>query len=257
MNGTTSTRLRSAQGTLLFGAAILAVTAPLGPLGCAKNDSAETGYGGSDASGPATDAQSDAVAAEAGSDASGASQDSGSAGVTLPFYVSNEFIPSGFMNDPTGISVSTGANGSAACPTRAPGAGGDCYVVSWTSTGAAWAGVYWQYPSNNWGTDPGLSVAPGAKQVSFYAQGAVGGEALTFKSGGINDPVNSANGSYGDTFQVSSPAITLTTTWTQYTISLQGADYAQGVLGAFVWVATATDGGNGDIKFYLDDITWE
>ena len=48
-----------------------------------------------------------------------------------------------------------------------------------------------------------------------------------------------------------------TTTWTQYTISLEGATYPSGVLGAFVWVATAADGGNDNIKFYIDDLQWQ
>jgi hypothetical protein len=182
-------------------------------------------------------------------------------GLALPFYVSNEFIPSGYMNDPTGITLSSGANGGASCPNRAPSQGGDCYVITWKSTGKPWAGVYWQYPANNWGTEPGLAIDPGATQVSFYAKGAVGGEVVTFKTGGINDPLATATGNYGDSFAVTGPTATLTTTWTQYTISLVGATYPDGVLGAFVWVANAntSDAGttNNDITFYIDDLQWQ
>jgi len=190
----------------------------------------------------------------------GTGMDSAAPALTLPFFVSDQFIPSGFMGDPTGIALSTGTNGPS-CPMRAPGTpGGDCYVVTWAATNPTampWAGVYWQYPTNNWGTEPGLSVTAGAKQVSFYARGKVGGEIVTFKSGGLNDPVSATAGSYGDSFNVSGPAITLTTTWTQYTLSLQGATYPQGVLGAFVWVAAVTNGTNSNITFYIDDLKWE
>jgi hypothetical protein len=161
------------------------------------------------------------------------------------------------MNDPTGITLSSGANGGATCPDRAPTSGGDCYVISWASTGPAWAGVYWQYPSNNWGTEPGLTIASGATSVTFYAKGAVGGETVTFKAGGINNPLSSSVGAYGDTFTVSSPTEVLTTTWQQYTISLQGSSYEGGVLGGFCWVANETDAGNGNITFYVDDLQWQ
>ena len=85
----------------------------------------------------------------------------------------------------------------------------------------------------------------------------MGGEAVQFKAGGINDPISSSVGTYGDSFSVSSPVETLTTSWTQYTISLEGATYGSGVLGGFCWVASQTDGGNGNIKFYVDDLQWQ
>jgi hypothetical protein len=252
----------------LLGAAIAASAI----VGCSSSPSSSgTGFASDDAGTKTTtpDASTTSKVPDAGKDSStvtvtpdasqGGGDDAGAgAPLALPFYVSDQFIPSGFMNDPTGITITTGANGSPACPTRAPSAGGLCYVVAWdTTTNAAWAGVYWQYPANNWGTEPGLSIAAGATQVSFYAQGAAGGEVLTFKSGGINDPLVAATGSYGDNYEVSSPSVTLTTTWTQYTISLQGATYPDGVLGAFVWVATATNGTNNNIKFYIDDLKWQ
>jgi hypothetical protein len=192
-------------------------------------------------------------------DSGGGGDDSSSTTMTtsLPFYVSDQFIPSGFMNDPTGITLSSGANGGATCPTRAPSMGGDCYVIQWASTGPAWAGVYWQYPSNNWGTEPGLTVASGATSVTFYARGDVGGETVTFKAGGINSPISTTTGAYGDTFTVSSPTEVLTTDWQQYSLSLQGTSYEGGVLGGFCWVANETDAGNGNIKFYVDDLQWQ
>jgi hypothetical protein len=221
---------------------------------------ADTGGGpGTDSSAPGDSGVSPGT--DSGSESDGGDAGSGGGGVSLPFFVSDQFIPSGFMNDPTGITLSAGANGGAACPDRAPTQGGSCYVIRWSSTGKPWAGVYWQYPANNWGTEPGLMVAPGATQVSFYAKGAAGGEIIQFKTGGINDPIVTATGNYGDTFAVTGPTATLSTTWTQYTISLTGATYPQGVLGAFVWVAAAvvTDAGttNDDLTFYVDDLQWQ
>jgi len=227
----------------------------LAAAGCASSPSG--GYTPVQDSGAGTGHDSASTADTGSAQDSGGTQETAASTLALPLYVSDQFIPSGFMNDPTGISLSSGANGSAQCPTRAPNAGGDCFVVSWTSTGAAWAGVYWQYPSNNWGTEPGLPIAPGAKQITFYARGDVGGEVVQFKAGGINDPVSSTVGTYGDGFAVSSAVETLTTSWQPYTISLQGTAYASGVLGGFCWVASAVDGGNSSIKFYVDDVQWQ
>lgn len=251
-------------------ASLLPILALLAPLGCAASNSSGESFddagmsmtskdaaaGGKDSG---TKVEMDSSTSSMGDDAGDASDD-GSSGptISLPFYVSDQFIPSGFMNDPMGIKLSAGANGMPACPDRATTTpGGNCYVVTWASTGPLWAGVYWQYPQNNWGTDPGLNVAAGATQVTFYAKGDVGGEAVQFKVGGINDPMSAMNGNYGDSFAVSSTTEILTTTWTQYTVSLTGASYASGVLGGFCWVAAATDGGNANIKFYVDDIQWQ
>src|SRR5439155_18521426 len=112
--------------------------------------------------------------------------------ILLPFYVSDHYVPSGFMGagQPAmaGIKLST-AQTDCKAP-RPTGAGGDCYAGSWTITlatgGSSWAGVYWQSPANNWGKLPGKPIAAGATKVSFYAAGKVGGETLQFLAGGIN-----------------------------------------------------------------------
>jgi hypothetical protein len=141
---------------------------------------------------------------------------------------------------------------------RQTGAGGDCFTATWAPTlgdaGAAWAGVYWQSPANNWGAKPGKVIAPGAQKISFYAAGKVGGEVITISAGGINASGASAALPYGDTFTAKEPAITLTTDWTQYTLSLQGTTYTS-VLGGFCWVVSTT--ATESITFYIDDIQWE
>jgi hypothetical protein len=249
MNHLHSSKLRACRVALPIGAITVLAT-----FGCSSSSSGsftsdlDSGSSSPDSS---TSVDSGAPPVDSGSG------DSSTGALALPFFVSDQFIPSGFMNDPNGITLSSGANGGATCPTRAPTAGGDCYVIQWASTGAAWAGVYWQYPSNNWGTEPGLTIASGATQVTFYARGDQGGEVIQFKVGGINDPLNATTGTYGDSFAIASPVETLTTDWQQYTLSLQGTTYMDGVLGGFCWVASATDAGNSNIKFYVDDLQWQ
>jgi hypothetical protein len=259
MKGTPLSLLRPRFAPTAFTTAFTTAVVAAFALGCADSTPtsaymAPDSGGGSPDAGAQPDAPLDSGAVTPMDSGGGA--DTGSAAIAVPFNISDQFIPSGFMNDPTGLSLSAGANGAPACPTRAPAAAGNCYVVGWASTGPMWAGIYWQYPANNWGTEPGLMIAAGATQITFYARGDVGGEVVTFKSGGLNDPLTSA-GAYGDSYAVAAPVVTLTTTWTPYTISLQGASYSPGVLGGFVFVAAATNGTNNHIKFYLDDLKWQ
>ncbi len=182
-------------------------------------------------------------------------------GASLPFLISDQFIGSGFMGD----SASTRdaikmTNTPADCKSpRTTGAEGLCYSVSWapSASGAAdsgnyWGGVYWQSPSDNWGGKPGKKVAQGANRVTFYAAGAVGGEKLQIKIGGINVSGNDPTLTHRDTFAIGQE-ITLTTTWTKYEVALSGASYDE-VLGGFSWVATST---GAPVAFYLDNLRWE
>jgi hypothetical protein len=134
---------------------------------------------------------------------------------------------------------------------RSPPALGICYTVDYTpvAMGAGWAGIYWQYPSNNWGGMPGLDIPAGAKQVSVWAKGGAGGEVLTLVAGGIQ----SAGMTYQDSFKADTMA-TLTTSWAQYTITL--TSYGPAVLGGFAWSVGAPMGG-GAVQFSLDSIEWE
>src|ERR1051325_5429709 len=70
----------------------------------------------------------------------------------LPLAVSSVFVPSGYMGD--------GANGTSvvndtACATRPSGARGECYHFTYHASTQLWSGVYWQFPSNNWGSSEG------------------------------------------------------------------------------------------------------
>lgn len=88
------------------------------------------------------------------------------------FYLSDEFSPSGHMGDgenPGFITADINEN----CKARPAGAGGDCYRFHYqpdVREGAEkWAGVYWVYPTNNWGKRQGRLLYPPYKRVRFKA----------------------------------------------------------------------------------------
>jgi hypothetical protein len=164
---------------------------------------------------------------------------------------------------------------------RAGAGKGSCHTVVFTpATPTSYGGVDWQYPVNNWGTSPGYVIPAGATNVSFYAKGAAGGEAVNFGAGFIQP---------GGTAICTDPFATgtspqmmnavLTTTWTQYQMPITGS-YAPDVITAFGFglaappsaadagaatdAAVATDAAAGDggsslpsVKFYIDDIEWK
>ena len=193
------------------------------------------------------------------SSTSGTSSSSSQTGTTvaLPVTVSAQYVPSGYMGD----GMTAGAiNMLPQTPTDPTDCGGDrsapaigtCYQITYTPVtpgGQGWGGVYWQYPSNNWGGMAGLDIAAGATQVSFYAKGMNGGEQVQFVVGGIQ-----ASGmAYQDSFKATVTE-TLTTSWTQYSVPLP-ASYGS-VLGGFAWSAGAPADAGGPIQFEVDSIQW-
>src|SRR6202020_3363662 len=102
-----------------------------------------------------------------------------------------------------------------------------------------WAGVVWQYPANNWGTSPGLAVPAGATAVTFYARGGSGQEKVAFDVGGIGPA--SATAPCADGVTGTLAKTTLSSTWTQYVIPLNGP-YPGGVIAGFTWIGAAADG---------------
>jgi hypothetical protein len=229
---------------------------------CSPSSSPQGASSGASDSGPpvVTDTGDSGSKGSSGPDAGGADAAPTQSGVRLPFYVSDQFLPTGFMGDSqASMSAITLSHDASMCKSpRQTGAGGDCYTVTWAPSvgdaGAAWAGVYWQSPANNWGSKPGKAIAPGATTLSFYAAGAVGGETIQACAGGINAMGPSASLPYADTFSAKHPPITLTTSWTRYELSLQGTSYTS-VLGAFCWVASTTS--SESVTFYIDDVQWE
>jgi hypothetical protein len=176
-------------------------------------------------------------------------------GIEAPFLVSKYFAPSGFMGD--------GASGTAlvadvtpeSCAPRPDGAEGDCYRFTYTAETQLWAGVYWQFPPNNWGNVEGKKIAPGATEVSFWAAGGAGGEKLKVTIGGVKDVTLP----FSDTLKAEG-TFDLTTTMTRYTVSLGGQSYDR-VIGGFSWVVNYPMGTEPatapPMTIYLDGISWE
>jgi hypothetical protein len=168
--------------------------------------------------------------------------DSTTTAAALPVAADNLFAASGYMGDGANPGVITD---SQACPQRAGAHEGKCHKFTWNPAGGAlgWAGVYWQFPANNWGTQTGQILPAGAKSISFYAWGSKGGETVAFFAG--LQPY--------DGFYVASNAIALTTTPTQYTLNLSKVSYGK-VIGGFGWSDNVH--GADPVVFYIDDVEW-
>lgn len=164
-----------------------------------------------------------------------------------PFEVSVRFIPSGFMGDWQKVRVE-GLSGPDCAGFDNPD--NACLKIDYTPGVKGWAGVYWQYPEENWGEFPGTKVTD-AEVVSFWVRGATGNEWVEFKAGGIASPKQP----YRDSFEVSSGRLRLTRQWRQVTMDLDGEDLSS-VIGAFAWVAKGHVHPNG-LTFFLDQVRYQ
>jgi hypothetical protein len=184
---------------------------------------------------------------------------------SLPFAVdtSGVYVTSGYEGDSAAISMpldpTCGGNRSSAT------AMGNCHPVTYTpppsgSALAAWSGVLWQHPTNNWGNlGAGFAMPAGATKVSLWARGQLGGEVATFLAG--FDVTPTATNPCVDTV-TGSLRVTLTTTWTHYTIPLAG-QYPLGIISPFGYTVAIADqplrdgGAATSVVFYIDDIEWQ
>ena len=165
----------------------------------------------------------------------------------------NHFKPTGYMGDTGDIHINE------ACESK-PHSGQTCIKVTYDAKGkgpstapypgaAKWAGVYWQEPPNNWGTNEvwkgrGFDLSSYSHLV-FWAR-AEKDCRIEFKVGGINEK-------YGDSLKYArSKTAKLTSGWKKYEIDLRRADLSH-IIGGFCW-ATNWDTNPGGITFYLDDI---
>lgn len=157
-------------------------------------------------------------------------------------YKDNHYYPSGFMGDYADIEINEGYSGDAHSYET-------CIEFVYTprkSQGQGWAGVYWQYPANNWGNKKGGFDLSGMTKLTFWARGAQGGEKIQkFVVGGIK-------GIYPDSGVVEMGPVELTDTWKEYTINLAGRDLSY-ISGGFCWVTSEELNPQGCV-FYLDDI---
>lgn len=174
----------------------------------------------------------------------------------LPIPVDDNFQPAGYFASPP---ANTAAILQEDCaPRPAGGSIGKCHKFSFQAVtlenNAAYAGVFWQHGTGNWGDNPGLNAAPGATKVTFRAWGAVGGEVVSFSVGGLCGATVRCKDTVclGDE---GGSKLTLTTTPTDYAVSLKGMTYPNGISGGFVWSA-ATLGLNQKVTFFVDNIQW-
>ena len=162
--------------------------------------------------------------------------------------ISDYYFPSGWMGDYQDITyepVSTNVS-----PRGKERSSIEIRYSPKIGNGKGWAGIYWQYPENNWGDNPSGYDLRGFSRLTVWARGQKGGERAEFKIGGIT-------GAYPDSLQpVQSTGVqTLSTEWKQYSINLEGKDLSH-TIGGFVWVTSRNENPNG-CTIYLSEIQLE
>jgi len=168
----------------------------------------------------------------------------------------NHYKPTGYMGDCGDIQINEAYENNAH-------SGKTCIRVAYSAKGKGpntcnysppckWAGVYWQEPPNNWGTDEqlkgkGINLSR-YNSLSFWAK-ADKKCLIEFKVGGVSQR-------YGDSLVLPRTTITkLSPEWQQFRIDLTGADLSH-IIGGFCLVASQDNNPDGTI-FYLDDIRFE
>ncbi len=152
----------------------------------------------------------------------------------------NHFIPSGWMGDVNDITFEADCSENPHSPPT-------CIRITYIPKGIkGWAGIFWQYPENNWGSKRGLDLS-GAKRLIFWARGEKGGEKAEFKIGlGMGKDLS---------YSISTGIITLSKNWKKYVIPLNGVDL-RNLIGGFCWVTNTVANPKG-ATIYLDDIQFD
>ena len=221
-----------------------------------------------------------------------------------PFVVSQYYTPSGLMGDGAipGL-VSEGINencrprpkAQAECPTCTTlNWQGDCYHFLYHVGNVHWAGAYWVFPSNSWGSVPGRDVVPpvdlgpdgtgGELRVYHHVRFSVAIDTMPvapkfqYFAGGIEGDQAKPKQPYGDkatqifppnpddptaqryfpdqNFVAQGDPVQLTGPWQELTIPLDTWSVSN-VIGAFGWAMNDTENPNQTLSIYLDDIVWE
>jgi hypothetical protein len=170
------------------------------------------------------------------------------------FAVSNFFTPSGHMGDGERAGRLQMDIQSPACLPRPEGAAGDCYRFVYHPGDKQWAGVYWVYPANNWGSRAGRRVdGTRFKQVRLQAASATPDLVVNFIVGGIADPT------LPNRDRVSAATSErLGPDWKLIRLDIAGQDFDR-VVGALAWSLAYPQDWNGrdPVVLYLDDIVWD
>lgn len=162
--------------------------------------------------------------------------------IPLTVYADSEagmpFAPTGWMGDTASLKTEM------ECKTQ-PRSGKNCIKFAY-SNAAAWVGVVFQHPANDWGELPAGLDLSGAKKLSFWARGEKGGEKVKIEFGILKGK------KYFDT-DSGVLEVTLTDTWKQFSLDLAGKDLKR-IKSGFVFVMA----GNGAPQtVYVDDVVYE
>jgi hypothetical protein len=130
--------------------------------------------------------------------------------------------------------------------TTSPATGTTCTSISYNKTAETWAGVYSMV--NGW-SGPGIDLTGNVK-LTFKARGSVAGIKVKFGMGASSSSDTTIKDLPG------SP-VTLSTTWTTYTVDLAGANLTK-INGLWYFAITAADNSAlaNPVVFYVDDVTY-
>ncbi len=154
------------------------------------------------------------------------------AGATTP----SPYTASGYMGDAAAIKMDPNC-------TDDPHDGTSCLKVEYNAPDQ-WGGVVWQDPPNDWGKAPGGWNLQGAKQLTFWARGAQGGETVKFLFGVLGRSVKYYDTATGQVTE------TLGKAWHKYAIDVSGMDLSR-IKTGFGW---SLAGSGKPVTFFLDDI---
>jgi exo-beta-1,3-glucanase (GH17 family) len=164
-------------------------------------------------------------------------------------YSNNHFTSSGYMGDTEDVKVND------ICKTS-PYAGDSCIKVTYEPTGKnRWAGVYWQQPPDNWGTDElmdGLGYDLSKyKRLTFYARAEKNCTVKFLVGGAVG-----ADHPYGDSLDHERTLLRkLTDTWQMFSFNLEDGNLSY-IISGFGFAVDINYNPDGAV-FYLDEIRYE
>ena len=192
--------------------------------------------------------------------------------VGLPLVVTDHFQNRGWFGDasiamyfkPGSSLIKETVSVTGPCANRPAGARGKCLQFTYTPPPGfapppmgAFVGLYMlptlkaahpeavpptKIGDPNWGLEPGVPVAPGARRVAFSAASDQPLR-ISFRAGTAKDNIT-----------LPESTDVLSTAWSAHSISLAGGDPGTALLGGFAW--TIKDTGK-PATFYVDGIVWD